>query len=625
MTEVDLLNFCIKNIKHINLDELKARKSDQKKNKIILIEKTDTSRIESILKNTIVYNKYLERISDNHIIGENLLYDVSTDTDGKLLPEFKSSHKKNKKTLISMISILFPLKEYVVLFQYLFAFSMKVKLNYYLIVSITCNGAAYDGENFTPIKCPYVTTFNDLNPKEISDYLNFKHVENKYPKKWLDREIADDTNFLYENLYLDITRGNKSHTIYKEEFQDELKVETFEKITDKVVSVNGNPKIIQENIETVIMQTVSKDDKILKNIITYAGDHPQTYTVGPDNKVEKSGESNNNSLIQDFNKMEIEEYDSLQTQVKIDKKYEAGASYGYKAAKIKVANSKEYQPCIIKLLIPREGRVAFSSEELKIRTDQAIPIKIIRLDISTFSGIFNPFENRVIDDDEEMEMEIEMEKEMETKMFEVKVEKKIKHQIFKNVVHNVKSIFSKIGLTNYEERQRLKEERKKEKEKEREREKELEGIPDGKKEKKEVEYIRQDAREYIETLKKKEVPIDVEKLSGQLIEKVTAGILQEKDIPKHYYMVRYVFEEEHNIAYSCVAVDSFVYEVGKLTTIPDFDGDLTKVCVPGIHYYFRQAEAMSWHGLPDLTPDQIYGVEELDKFKPTFVETTEMS
>ena len=105
----------------------------------------------------------------------------------------------------------------------------------------------------------------------------------------------------------------------------------------------------------------------------------------------------------------------------------------------------------------------------------------------------------------------------------------------------------------------------------------------------------------------------------ELNNKILNGMYTQSDIPEYYYLVDYMFDETHKEAVSCVMADNFKYKIGELIIIPNFDGDMTRVCVPGIHYYNRQSEAMSWHGLINLTPDQINGVMRLEEILPTFV------
>lgn len=91
----------------------------------------------------------------------------------------------------------------------------------------------------------------------------------------------------------------------------------------------------------------------------------------------------------------------------------------------------------------------------------------------------------------------------------------------------------------------------------------------------------------------------------------------EDDFPVYVENVRYDFDNEQDIAYSCVVKDDFVYKLNNEVYIHNFDSDLDKVCVPGIHFYFQQQEVFSWFGINHIAKEDISGFDEMENFQPS--------
>lgn len=91
------------------------------------------------------------------------------------------------------------------------------------------------------------------------------------------------------------------------------------------------------------------------------------------------------------------------------------------------------------------------------------------------------------------------------------------------------------------------------------------------------------------------------------------------EFPVVYEEIVYDFETKIQSAYSMVHKDALIYREGEEISVPDFDGDLEKVCVPGIHGYFTQYEALSWHGIPTITKEYIKGWKEMEELQEIFL------
>lgn len=59
-------------------------------------------------------------------------------------------------------------------------------------------------------------------------------------------------------------------------------------------------------------------------------------------------------------------------------------------------------------------------------------------------------------------------------------------------------------------------------------------------------------------------------------------------------------EETITEAYSCVYRDDFVYRLGQEVTVTNFDGNLKKVCAPGIHYELKENDVFKWFEYIDI-------------------------
>ncbi|QKF93718.1 zinc finger RING/FYVE/PHD-type protein [Fadolivirus algeromassiliense] len=80
------------------------------------------------------------------------------------------------------------------------------------------------------------------------------------------------------------------------------------------------------------------------------------------------------------------------------------------------------------------------------------------------------------------------------------------------------------------------------------------------------------------------------------VEEVPIGKLPEKcDIDEN---------EEILEAYSCVHTDQFVYRKNEQITIDNFDGNLKKVCAPGIHFHDNEKDVFQWFEYMNI-PDDI--------------------
>lgn len=65
-------------------------------------------------------------------------------------------------------------------------------------------------------------------------------------------------------------------------------------------------------------------------------------------------------------------------------------------------------------------------------------------------------------------------------------------------------------------------------------------------------------------------------------------------------------KEEEDIveAFSCVHTDQFMYRVGELVSIANFDGNLKKVCGPGIHFHDKEKDVFQWFEYMNI-PDNV--------------------
>lgn len=77
------------------------------------------------------------------------------------------------------------------------------------------------------------------------------------------------------------------------------------------------------------------------------------------------------------------------------------------------------------------------------------------------------------------------------------------------------------------------------------------------------------------------------------------------------FRVRMELDCQERTAVSCVHNNGFYYNVGELTEVKNFDLDLDKVCVPGIHFTFRLEEALSFHGYHGIRAEEIQNFEEV--------------
>lgn len=63
---------------------------------------------------------------------------------------------------------------------------------------------------------------------------------------------------------------------------------------------------------------------------------------------------------------------------------------------------------------------------------------------------------------------------------------------------------------------------------------------------------------------------------------------------KHRIKVTRLLGPSLNSCYSCIYTQNFMYVKDEYITIPDFNGNLEEVCVPGIHYQGRSRDVFKW-------------------------------
>jgi len=484
-----------------------------------------------------------------------VLYSNSIPSD--IIVELPFAKRQSKSAFVEshLLMISFKTDEIIVTFYYLYTFSYYCKLDFYLIIRITTNGQE--------LRTPYITTFDSINFKEIHQYLIGLPVQLKLPKYWIDEEEVVMHSQISEQNMLNNSSLYSSKTTYVVEEKEGLKDETFHKqfYNDNKFHLFDN----KSNYE-ILMKTKSKDEKVIENSFTYinygGNTKSQTYTINTDNKLTITSSNsqkriNEGSVDEDLDAIKGELLDTTNIPVPLQIDARQDMMYGYKAAKVKLLD--KYYPCIVKLLIPSDAKCAFSIEETKIRADKAIPIKIIRFTKETYQGEF-------FDEDDEDDV-------IETANKSILV--KISDNIYKKASSLMNILPFHKAPVKISDSAPVK-------------------IPD-------------------------DVSVNDESLTNKFLDLVNKSILSDADIPSFYSLVKYVLEEEYQAAYSCVMVDNFVYEIGKLITIENFDGELNKVCVPGIHFYFRQEEAFSWHGLPNLMNFQIEHYEKMEQFIPNFI------